>query len=501
MLRQDSSGKIKDPIDGFLVTIDETNPKQIFEIKVFREYNIQNLLNSGSLFSFYKRFDPNYENPYLDFTDSLEAIKVKDITYNYNDNYEDIVQIDEFKLVPNSFDTNPILPNGKPKQSARVDDEIYGYFNKNFLNTPNHQDWEVYGKSASTPWSKVAWQPQFDLTDLEFSVFKTIQNDIRKPLASKRQEYARKKNIKRKWETYRCTVCCHENGALGSTADIALFNNPGPVNGFTYNALFGPTGIFSEYSEDYKIVAAGSFTDLLNYDSGNTLYQHGLTYSYDLTKEPYNQSIGQFFNLTGPEVPTAYSEFVLNRATRLYDILLNKINQRISDLNSFVNLRVISYKQNADNIFNSVLIDKESARERAIDLTQGFRYVGDAIVGEVITDWPINQCEFGMLPSTTIPAGKGIGQVVFGTQPQTNQFLNRSIGDTVTFRAVAQDSVSCVSCTSGSGAPGDPCYSCSLTVFENIPGIPLPQCGVGEREVSNCSNQAEVNAAVSVGMF
>ena len=430
MLTDESSEKIKKPIDGFIVTLDETSPNKILDLKIDKEYSIQNLLDSGSLLSFYKRVEPNYDNPYIDFTDSSESIKVKDVVYDYNKSYSDIVQIDNYKLVSDNIDTNPILENGKPKQSVRFDDEIYGYFYENFLNTPTPQDWEVYGKTASTPWSKKAWQPQFDLTELKFSTFKDIHQKIRKPLKKKREEYARKKNIKRKWETYRCTVCCHENGALGSTADIELFNNPGSPNGYTYNALFGPTGMFSEYGEEYKIVAAGSFTDLLNYDSGNTFNERGLTYSYDLTKEPYNQSIGSFFNIKGPTAPVAYSKFVLERATKLYDVVLSKIDERIQSLDTFINTNCAIYKQTADDIYNSVLLDKVSDHVRPIDLTQGFRYFGDAIVGETITEWPINQCEFGMLPASTIPINKGVAQVVFGSP--TQQFAPS--GETITFR-------------------------------------------------------------------
>ena len=488
MLSVGRTGKIKEPDDGFIITIDETNPKRILDMQVVSEYNIQNLLDSGALFSSYKRHDPNFDNPYLDFTDSADSIKLTDITYDYSESYKDIIQIDKYKLISDDISTNPFTENGKVKQSSDADDDIYGFFNENFLNSPTTPEWEVYGKTASTPWSKKAWQPQFDLTELKFSTFKDIHKLIRKPLMAKRSEYSKKKNIKRKWEVYRCTVCCHEHGALGSTADIEMFNNPGPLNGYTYNALFGPTGIFSEHDESYKITAAGSFTDLLNYDAGNTFFERGLTYSYDLTKEPYNQTIGQFFNLTGPTMPPAYSKYVLERATNLYDTVLSKIDERVSALDNFFT-KVDGYKTTADSIYNSVLVAKKSDHTRPIDLTQGFRYVGDAIVGEVISNWPINQAEYGMLPHSTIPIGKGVGQVVFGSPPVA---ANSNLGNPITFRDLSDTTVNCVRCVSSTNGDGNIIRTPTCSVYTNGTGI----CPVGEIEINSCLDQEEINAAI-----
>lgn len=457
-----------EPVDGFAITIDETNPNRIFSLQVLKEYNIQNLLDNDALFSNYTRIDPNYENPYIDFVDTNESLKTEINYYNYHEDFELTTLIDKYKLIPDTFVTDPKTNTQKAKPSARMDDEIYGYFNENFLNTPTPQRWDVYGKTLSGPWSHKAWQPQFDATDLEFDNFKIIHETIRKPLKKKREEYAKKKNIKRKWEVYRCTVCCHEHGALGSTADIALWQNPGPLNGYTYNALFGPTGIFADMDQSYKIVAAGSFTDLLNYQSGNTFYERGLTQSYDLTKDPYKQSIGQFFNLKGPEAPSAYIKYVINRATNQYDILITKINERIADLQDFITNRAPLHKEIADTIFESVLIDKNSNIARPVDLSQGFKYVGDAIVGEVVTDWPIKQQEYGLVPDNTIPIGKGVAQVVFGQQNGVQ---------TYTFKGLVGGTDYCINCNEqGTGVECTPIDSgqypglseCNLILSGNI---------------------------------
>jgi hypothetical protein len=471
------------PVDGFAVTIDETNPNRIISFQVLQEYNIQNLLDNGSLFSTYIRIEPNYSDPYLDFVDTNQALKYTEVYYDYHKNYNSTTLIDKYKLIPDSFDTNPKTISNKGKPSARTDDDIYGYYNENYLNTPYYQEWDVYGKTSNGYWSSKSWQPQYDFSELDIKPLKTINDKIRKPLIKKREEYARKKNIKRKWEVYRCTVCCHENGALGSTADIAIFNNPGPIGGKTYNALFGVTGLYSDYQQSYKLAAAGSFTDLLNYQSGNTFYERGLTYSYDLSKPPYNESLGQFFNITGPQAPTAYVKYVINRATNQYDVIIKKINDRIADLQDFISNRAPIYKQVADSIFQSVLLDKVSDHVRPIDLSQGFKYVGDAIVGEVVTDWPISSQEFGMVPATRIPVNKGVGQVVFGSNPS-------SLQNTFQFKGVNFDNLACASCYSNGGVlctevPNPESCPYYLTTVGECPNITVeflqsqgfPDCG------------------------
>jgi hypothetical protein len=139
-------------------------------------------------------------------------------------------------------------------------DNVYGYFTTALNEIP--KQWEEY--SVSNPkWLKTLYQPPYDITDLDPEILNIIHEKIRKPLIENRNRYAYLKNIKRKWEVFRCTVCCHENGALGSTKDIEIFTNPGEISGYTYNALFGATGLFADMDQSYKIAAAGSFTDLL----------------------------------------------------------------------------------------------------------------------------------------------------------------------------------------------------------------------------------------------
>ena len=417
------------PVDGFIVTTDETNPNRILEIQTIAEYNFDILMKNNAFISSYNRLVPNWDNPYSDFTNHHDSIDSNIIEYMYGENNNVTTPIvEKYELISKKNKTNLIknkIRSFELKKTYKINGDIHGYFNNNFANTPHFTglihggQWDSYGNTAGGMWNDNVWQAQFDMTDLSGAILQQIAYDIKLPLMRKRNEYSTKKNIKRKWEVFRCTVCCHENGAMGSTADIALLNNPGPASGFTYNALFGPTGIFSDLDQEYKLSAAGSFTDLLNYDRGSTLNQRGLTYSYDLTKEPYNQTIGQFFNLVGPDAPNAYIQHVIQRAQSQYQIIIDQLDSKITDLTRF-NGVVEGYKTTADDLFRAVQIDRVdsySARIKSqirhIDLLRGYEFVGQGITGEVITDWPITSYEFGMVPHSAIPANTGIGQVVF----------------------------------------------------------------------------------------
>jgi len=141
------------PVDGFIITIDLTNPNRIISTEVINEYNIQGLLENGSIFSYYKRVDPNYDNTYIDFLDSRESFATKDLIYDYVKYREDIVQIENYSLLPDSFIGKTLTDSGTPNYMIRVDDEIYGYFNDNYLNSPYAQSWEQYGRTLGGPWA------------------------------------------------------------------------------------------------------------------------------------------------------------------------------------------------------------------------------------------------------------------------------------------------------------------------------------------------------------
>lgn len=445
------ASRAKKPTEGFIITIDPLVKNRILSWEVINQYNIQNLLESGAFYSSYIRITPNWSNPYLDFTSSNDSFLEQIVSYDYTKDYS-IPTIGEYRLLPDNFKIKTTTDIGTPNYAMKVDDQIYGYYSKNFLNTPFHQEWDSYGRTLHGPLNSIAWQPQFDITEteLDFAYQESDQNFdiktlgyaiplIREELKANRAEYARQKDIKRKWEVYRCTICCSENAAVGSTLDAFNLLNPGPVDGITYNLLFGPTGYYgSKQTEKYEVVAAGSFTDLLNYNIGSTLYERGLTYSYDLTKAPYNEKIGQFFNLTGPTAPEAYQKLVLERTVKLYDQFIEKLEERIQDLTDFIvnPARCSNYKTIADAIYSKLLIGFSTVTDntfdafyaptdRAIDpLIDGFKFVGEAVAGESLNTWPIRQYEFGLVPDLKVPARRGVGQVLWNKNLQDQDCVN-----------------------------------------------------------------------------
>jgi hypothetical protein len=140
---------------------------------------------------------------------------------------------------------------------------------------------------------------------------------------------------------------------------------------------------------------------------------------------------------------------VIDRSINQYQILITHLDGRKTALKRFLT-NVSSYKTIADGILLSSLIPKTSDHKRPIDLVQGYKYVGDAIPGETILDWPITEYEFGMIPSNSIPNDKGIGIPQFRTasNPRSSQ---------ITFRA--GEALSSDSPPQFRALPGDPSFS------------------------------------------
>ena len=509
--------KQKDPVDGFIITPDQTNTNGIIKFEVIKDIDQMQMLNSGALghtvpidaggssieealyaktnlrdipnaySGFFTDNNPDdgsfslHFDPYSDFDFAIEEVNLPD-SYNIN-----IGKDKEFFGTQNAY-----------IDLYGPDTNVFGYMG-NFLNTPDDkiQEWDYYSFDTNGPWYKNSFVPPFDITALPFDDFLKIYK-IRETLQENRYFYARAKNVKRAWEIYRCTMCCHEYGALGSKQDIELLKNPGPITGITYQDLFGPDGVYSTNQTEYKILAAGSFTDTLNYDPGNTFNEHGLTYSYDLTKAPYNESIGQFFNLKGPSGPLEYTKYVIDRSIGFYNILLTKIDKRLDDIQNFLG-KVESYKDTADNIFAQALIDKESTTHRPIDLSQGFRYVGDSFPGENIgpfigsqvKEWPISEQEYALVPYTAIPPNKGVGVVIFGEDPNQGQVQFRFAEGNFAGEAYGV----CI----GRGSPCN-CFTITIEGIENcVDGGGTPWDGSGNG-VYDCSNVTPI-MEISSGCF
>jgi len=275
----------------FTIGDNQFSPSVIHAFETISEFDNLALLNSNIYYSWYERILPNYADPYLDFIDTSLGLTRQNVIFDINQEYNKFSHLEEESLIPKTFFDKPGL---SLSQSQRIDDDVYGFYSKNRYNTPFPQSWEYLGLSADTRLSNVVWQNQFDIDD---EVYPEILYGYDKLVKNKqfknREKYTKLKNAKRKWEVYRCSVCCTDQ--LGGTADQAILNNLSPDNP-DYVYYFGVTGIFKEFSDDYSVVAAGAFSDVVNYDIGITS-NNGLTLSYDMNSYPYNQTISQFYNL------------------------------------------------------------------------------------------------------------------------------------------------------------------------------------------------------------
>lgn len=300
----------------------------IHSFETLNEFDAFKLINSDVYFSWYERFTPDFSDPYADYVDSTVSLKKQKISYNGVTAYGEYPHIESGGVLDEELlgDEEIQFP-----ESRRKDDDIYGFFSKNRYNTPHPVDWEYLGISADTRLSNVVWQTQYDIdNEVKPELVYAYDKLIRKTAEKNREKYVNLKNAKRKWEVFRCAACC--TNQLGGTADQAIIaniqSNPGD-----YVYYFGPTGIFGNLQvEGYGVVAAGAFSDAVNFIRGLTGVTNGLTYAYDFNSEPYNQNIEQFYYLRR-NLDALTGD--LNASIDQYTNELNSLNQiipRISDL-------------------------------------------------------------------------------------------------------------------------------------------------------------------------
>lgn len=380
------------------------------DIDVMREADIYELSSSNIFQSFYEKIIPNYDEYYLDFVDTNLSFTREIIDFNYQRDSETWKKIEQYKLIPDTVNTSVFVEDlntpslaqsvsqtdNKQKtavQSLNADDAIYGYYNKNRLNTPFFTDWDYIGKTFDSRWSSVNYIPQFDMTDLDVTTFYKIHKEIREPLREKRTRYSYLKNIKRKWEVYRCSVCCLGD-RLGGIKDEEIFRNinklPLPNKDPNYIKLFGATGVFGDTDLKYRIVAAGSFSDVYNYDVGQTA-NRGLTLSYDLESDPYNQTIQQFYNLN-PE-STNYKTYVLDYSLKRYILKSINMQKNLDILNLWIE-KLPNYISQAESWWSSKLVE---CNEENGDCSQAFGVYTNRLLS----------CQFESTPEIRNPEGYG----------------------------------------------------------------------------------------------
>ena len=242
------------------------------------ETDFMEALRLGAFGSNYLFVEPKYQqDPYARFLDTSGSHEIRKIEYVYTKDYENWSSIEELPMLSEK-EYIPTWSNN------RIYDQHYGYFEPNFFNRKKSVDWEYYGYTYSSRQENTLWQTVFDISDMDGEILRKIQKEIKEPLAKKRHEYAKKMNLKEKWKVYRCSICCAgvEDSQSGLTCSYDINRN----------------------LSKYEIVAAGSFTDILNYDSktitgpcNNPFARSGITLSYNLNESPYDLSLGEFFNL------------------------------------------------------------------------------------------------------------------------------------------------------------------------------------------------------------
>lgn len=433
-----------------LETADENNPYRVWKALAVQQLDSMKLFSQKAYSAYYRATKPNFYDPYSNFLDTTIGFTGTIVDYDYHRDFDKVQHIEQFKLISEDTPTSPFISKNLPIPAFRQgDDSVYGYYDTMRYNTPygqwiyNSSDmafgkkvedpavvwWDYLGRSGDSRWSNSVWQPQFDMTDLDVKTLHSINKNIREPLRKKREEFAHKKNIKRKWEVYRCAVCCLEGGNAGGTADYELINQFQGLTGATFNILFGATGLFTDLEQEYKVVAAGSFTDLINYDSGDTGSQNGLTYSYDLTKAPYNQSIGQFYNIK--ENPENYIKYVFDRGLHIYDTAIQTLETRLNELDNFIG-SADGYIAAADNWITTHLYPCPEGKSPNNKAYPGFGGINngdrDITTGVNIScgnnaDYSFFYTEYpngGKIPNLTIPEGLCWKSVQFSCPNQPN---------------------------------------------------------------------------------
>lgn len=308
-------------------------PSTIRSFNTLREFDAFATIGSGAYFSWYERIDPDYDDPYLDFVDSTDSLIRSKVFYDVSSEYKFLNHIEKGKIISSGATASLNGNYSMFTESTRKDDDIYGFYSKNRYNTPHPQEWDYLGITADQRLTNVVWQTQYDIDNkVKPEIAYVYDKIIKKSLLENRQKYVELKNAKRKWEVYRCSVCCSYE--QGGTADRKLIGdmNPGSPD---YVYYFGKTGIFGDLVQDgYGVVAAGGFSDVVNYIPGVTgVSGNGLTLSYNLNEKPYNQTISEFYHIknTSTQLTQQIDKTILE-----YQNELNRFTPYISRIENFL---------------------------------------------------------------------------------------------------------------------------------------------------------------------
>lgn len=375
----------------------------------YGETDYLTLLESFAFGSNYVFVEPKYaDDPYARYLDTNGGHIIREISYDYLRDgnswsklpQQDIKQSPIIGTSLNYKEGSLLSQLSKQKQVQRN----YGYFSPGFYNKKKNVAWEYYGYPHSSRKEETLWQSQYDICDLDGQKLYWIEKEVKQKLKDKREEYAKKKNLKEKWKVYRCSICCAgiADEFAGASAGASAGQSGSDVAGGEIAGLItqegaqqidelglGPFAGVQESSSgssgssslsdprfleslnlrnvkanlsDYEVVAAGSFTDIINYDSSmissilgasgesgasgdislnlnDPFVRSGMSLSYNLNESPYNMTLGEFMNLQ--ESPDSFVKYRFDleilRHEKLKQILLNNIQARRVRTQQYIN--------------------------------------------------------------------------------------------------------------------------------------------------------------------
>ena len=277
----------------------------ISDLRILNESNFLRLLESNALASKYQLVEPKWDQPYREYLDYNESHSITEITYDYFRDYNKWSKVEKYPLLESHISTVPTVVN-------TIQDNVSGYFSPNYSNREKTVSWEHHGYTHGNREGSNTWQPMFDQINLSGATCAIIQKEIKQKIKDKKIEYAHKKNLKEKWRVYRCSICCDYN--------------------------FLDTDQDTIFTQEYKVVSAGGFSDLVDYkSSGFTLginqiptFPDGLTLSYDFgITGPFSKTIGELMYLREtPDIQTKYLyDLELKRIDIAEDVLRNSIKR------------------------------------------------------------------------------------------------------------------------------------------------------------------------------
>jgi len=238
----------------------------IVSMEIINELNIPQLFDTGCLFSEYIRIVPNWGDVYRSNLDSGASLIKRQISYVYDTN---IIRPIIARFPPANKITLDALKSKRnppiPFNTNRLVDNNYGYYSSPY-NTKNSPWWNFYNHMSDgytgdrmkeleliqteedlldtnkrfdfgemSRLETEYWQSQFDFCELPGAVLRKIYKEIKWPLAQARRHYAKLKQAKNKWSTYKKNICCEREVPLNF---FAILTNADKIHGATFSSSF-----------------------------------------------------------------------------------------------------------------------------------------------------------------------------------------------------------------------------------------------------------------------